>query len=342
MAQFANDNDAEQGAIETLYTLYNEYCAFGKGHRVKTKALALDGRTFVKFLRDSKLLTKNCTRTDADLIFTKVKPRGAHTMTFQGFITCLNEVAKRKNVRFEKLVDHIISTVQGPKLNHVSQAEHVRFHDDKSQYTGVYKHGGPTNIGAGGDGETVSLSKLADRSAYDIRGRKIKKEPQANYKYLKTQVYDNEQPKTRQRRLSSHGQQMLANVMRKTSVETPQKAMNIPLQQQARPQTAGGYAQQQQQQRRQQQNDRPKTARGGRGNIYDRLTDTSQYTGTHKHRFDSSGRGRGLAGRDRISKGGYNMGVSRSSNSREGQYVGNTNTNTDVTYNDLSDFIVRR
>ena len=107
MAQFANNNDESQAAIETLYSLYNEYCAFGKGHRVKTKSLALDGRTFVKFLRDSKLLTKNCTRTDADLIFTKVKPRGAHTMSFQGFITCLNEVAKRKNVRFEKLVDHI-------------------------------------------------------------------------------------------------------------------------------------------------------------------------------------------------------------------------------------------
>ena len=30
--------------------------------------------------------------------------------------------------------------------------------DDKSQYTGVYEHGGPTNIGAGGDGEAVTLA----------------------------------------------------------------------------------------------------------------------------------------------------------------------------------------
>ena len=74
----------------------------------------MDGRSFVKFLRDARLLTKNCTQT-ADLIFAKVKPRGSHTIAFQGFITCLNEVAKRKNVRFEKLVDHILSTVQGPK-----------------------------------------------------------------------------------------------------------------------------------------------------------------------------------------------------------------------------------
>jgi hypothetical protein len=60
--------------------------------------------------------------------------------------------------------------------------------------------------------------------------------------------------------------------------------------------------------------DRPATARmaGGRddsghrtrdGNIYDWLTDTGSYTGTHKHRFDGRGRGRGLLGRDSVAKG---------------------------------------
>lgn len=34
------------------------------------------------------------------------------------------------------------------------------------------------------------------------------------------------------------------------------------------------------------------------GDIVSRLTDTSKYTGTHKHRFDESGKGRGIAGRD--------------------------------------------
>ena len=57
MAQFANDNDAEQGAIETLYTLYNEYCAFGKGHRVKTKALAL---VQAKRKSNNKRMIGNC------------------------------------------------------------------------------------------------------------------------------------------------------------------------------------------------------------------------------------------------------------------------------------------
>lgn len=37
--------------------------------------------------------------------------------------------------------------------------------------------------------------------------------------------------------------------------------------------------------------------------IFDKLTDPSLYTGSHKHRFDEDGRGRGLEGRDSVAKG---------------------------------------
>lgn len=37
--------------------------------------------------------------------------------------------------------------------------------------------------------------------------------------------------------------------------------------------------------------------------IFDKLTDPSLYTGSHKHRFDDEGRGRGLEGRDSVAKG---------------------------------------
>ena len=40
--------------------------------------------------------------------------------------------------------------------------------------------------------------------------------------------------------------------------------------------------------------------------LLDRMTDTSAYTGTHKLRFDESGKGKGLEGRDSVPKGlGY-------------------------------------
>ncbi|XP_037086202.1 tubulin polymerization-promoting protein family member 2-like [Pollicipes pollicipes] len=38
----------------------------------------------------------------------------------------------------------------------------------------------------------------------------------------------------------------------------------------------------------------------------DRLTDTSKYTGSHKERFDESGKGKGIAGREeQTSNDGY-------------------------------------
>ena len=37
-----------------------------------------------------------------------------------------------------------------------------------------------------------------------------------------------------------------------------------------------------------------------KGNIFDRLTDTSKYTGAHKERFNADGSGKGKAGRDGV------------------------------------------
>lgn len=36
---------------------------------------------------------------------------------------------------------------------------------------------------------------------------------------------------------------------------------------------------------------------GKASSTIERLTDVSKYTGAHKHRFDESGKGRGIAGR---------------------------------------------
>lgn len=71
--------------------------------------------------------------------------------------------------------------------------------------------------------------------------------------------------------------------------------------------------------------------------IFDKLTDSSQYTGAHKHRFDACGHGRGLAGRESVSKG-YGACPPRSSQG----FVGNTNTGTEMRFTDSSQFLVRR
>lgn len=35
---------------------------------------------------------------------------------------------------------------RGPRHNATTAAVHVRLHDDKSTYTGVYAHGGPSTV----------------------------------------------------------------------------------------------------------------------------------------------------------------------------------------------------
>ena len=73
-----------------------------------------------------------------------------------------------------------------------------------------------------------------------------------------------------------------------------------------------------------------------KGNIYDKLCDTSLYTGAHKQRFDETGQGRGLAGRDFTAKGG----IAGRSTTHHG-FQGDTNTKTDTVFHDASQFLMR-
>ena len=45
---------------------------------------------------------------------------------------------------------------QGGPVFAGTQADAVRFHDDKDQYTGVYAHGGPSTIGGTGGISDIS------------------------------------------------------------------------------------------------------------------------------------------------------------------------------------------
>ena len=79
-------------------------------------------------------------------------------------------------------------------------------------------------------------------------------------------------------------------------------------------------------------------ASSGSGGIFDKLTDTSLYTGHHKQRFDGDGKGRGLAGRDYVAKGG-GCGTGRPDAAHA--YTGSTNAGTDTVFHDSSQFLMR-
>ncbi|CDJ60117.1 p25-alpha domain-containing protein, putative [Eimeria maxima] len=128
---------------------------------------AMDGRTFVKVCKDCKIFCKLYTTTDADLIFAKVKQKGAKTITSAEFEQALQLIAEKKKIGFQELVSQLTNAA-GPVYTG-TKAMANKFHDDKSLYTGVHAHGGPSTK----DDKVNDLSNLLDRSPADVRGTKM-------------------------------------------------------------------------------------------------------------------------------------------------------------------------
>lgn len=143
--------------------LEQAYLAYTKG------GPDMDGRTFVKILKDSKLFDSKFTQVDADLIFAGVKAKGAKKITYGDFEAAMEKVAAKKGDTVASLTAKIGKEgAEGPIL-YGTRTDSVRFHDDKSTYTGVHKQGGPTTVDAGRV-QFNDLSEICDRSSVDIRG----------------------------------------------------------------------------------------------------------------------------------------------------------------------------
>lgn len=76
--------------------------------------------------------------------------------------------AEKRKETSEKLIQ-LVCTTGGPVFSG-TKADAVKFHDDKTLYTGVHANGGPSTIG--GTGGYSDISQLCDRSAADVRGTK--------------------------------------------------------------------------------------------------------------------------------------------------------------------------
>jgi len=120
---------AEKSVVEETFH------AFCGAHR------SLDGRSFAKLCRDCHLLDKRFTATDADLIFAKVVPSGLRRIDLSQFELALRLVADKKGVDVSEVCS-AVALVKGPSLQ-ATKADPVRFHDDKSTYTGTHIYGGP-------------------------------------------------------------------------------------------------------------------------------------------------------------------------------------------------------
>ena len=96
----------------------------------------MEGSKCCKLFKDVGLVGKNFTTTDIDINFNKVKDKGAKKISFEQFNKLLELLAPKLKMEVDALKDKIAKQ-KGPDY-HGTKAEYNKFHDDKSQYTGVY------------------------------------------------------------------------------------------------------------------------------------------------------------------------------------------------------------
>mmetsp|Transcript_21701 Transcript_21701/g.25187 ORF Transcript_21701/g.25187 Transcript_21701/m.25187 type:complete len:153 (-) Transcript_21701:164-622(-) len=148
-------------SAESTATLQDVFHAFNAG------AKDMDNRQFAKCTKDCGLLDKKLTTTDVDLIFNKVKNNPSiRKINFKQFEEAVAQFATKKGIS-EDDVKAIMISKGGPTFTG-TKADSVKFHDDKSTYTGTHTKGGPTTV----DNKINDLSQLADRSSADVRGVK--------------------------------------------------------------------------------------------------------------------------------------------------------------------------
>jgi len=159
---------------EQVHEKFMSYSGFGD----KTKAGELDGNMFAKMAKECGLIGKTCSKTDVDLVFAKAKPKTGRKLDWSSFKNALVYISERRFAKTWKeqgpqaALDKVYQAVAGcpgPQA-HATKADYVKFHDDKTTYTGVYAKGGPTNVD-----HRITLSNLLDRSDADARGVKFNK-----------------------------------------------------------------------------------------------------------------------------------------------------------------------
>ncbi|CAE7035867.1 TPPP3 [Symbiodinium natans] len=132
----------------------------------------MDGRTWVKCLKDSMLLDEDFTTVDADLIFARVKSRGTRKIDYPTFRRALSEVAKKWQMSQEQVEDiiclaagpHYENQIQAPEPGIDDPAGPQRFYYDMTLYTGTHKYGGPSLVGNGiVEGAPVNFQEHVNR-----------------------------------------------------------------------------------------------------------------------------------------------------------------------------------
>ena len=127
----------------------------------------MKGSSFVKIFKDNKLLGKNLSSTDLDIIFSKVKTKGKNKITLTQFKEGVKQAAERKGAPVDQFYKKLRKT-SAPDYKG-TKTQKVDLHDDKSKYTGIYARGGPEVVDKGFS-RFSDLSELTNRNDANVRG----------------------------------------------------------------------------------------------------------------------------------------------------------------------------
>ena len=144
---------------KSLNDVFKSYCA-GKPE--------MESKQFSKLCKECKLIDKKFGMNDIDIVFAKVKSGKVKTITFAEFQNALGEIAKKKSTTKETIESAV--KAHGGATYSGTKADYVKFHDDKSTYTGVYAKGGPSVVDVGKGGNISDISQTCNRQAADVRG----------------------------------------------------------------------------------------------------------------------------------------------------------------------------
>jgi hypothetical protein len=252
----------------------------------------MDGSKWAKFCRDNNLIVGKVTTTEVDIIFNKVKVKAARKITFGEFQAALRVIAAHRypslnpTAQFNKIGAHICQSESGPSTNSSTKLSNdpvVLRLTDTTKYTGTSKE----RFDADGKGinfqekKSNSLADLADRKPAYIRGVNVQFKPnpgpltKTGYTSSVSKLSnDNQKVKRSIGKLSTGSTEALD----KTIVpfkRVDQKSSNSNLN---------------------------SKGSGSSNNVFNRLTDSKAFTGSHNERFDDFGKGKGLKGRDTVKK----------------------------------------
>ncbi|KAI8844202.1 hypothetical protein BC829DRAFT_419922 [Chytridium lagenaria] len=281
--------------------------------------LTLDGPRFAKFARDTGLVDgKKVTATDIDIIFNKTKSKGNRRIDWPVFLEAVQLIAEKRYPEKSDqqalhctLYDVCIRSPGGPaKKGTTVQADAVLDRlTDTTAYVSPYPHHVPppklTTITDGYPQIPIRRKRQRSRSSGRDTGSKTDR--------LDKLVSRNDSTTPTIPPISAGRKRVSLLTASEERLEiiatTPKKPTNRSIHGSSTSIASVGKS-----------TGSLSTLHEGKGlkdtsSVFDRLTNSNGYTGTHKLRFNASGTGRGLAGRDSIPKNG--VGVYRGGDVKE-------------------------